>query len=216
MWTELEERGRREIEGFGLDPQEIILRAPADMRYVRQEHAVTVRSQPHLAGEDDRDADEAAFDEAHEHALQPLRARRGVGRAGEPAGGRHRRASSKPPLPARRAGRARRRRRRRGQPPRLRRRARAGRSGRRTRGRRCSTGNRSAGPAADRRAGTTTVVEPGDRCASTDYGNLQSNRPVLESSMSIDEGPATRTRPTLSTRSRRRSCAARWSPSPTR
>jgi N-methylhydantoinase A len=66
MWTELEERGRREIEGFGLDPQEITLRRSADMRYVRQEHAVTVQLPPHLAGEDDRALVKRLFDEAHE------------------------------------------------------------------------------------------------------------------------------------------------------
>jgi N-methylhydantoinase A len=66
MWTELEERGRREIEGFGLDPQGITLRRSADMRYVRQEHAVTVQLPPHLAGEEDRALVKRLFDEAHE------------------------------------------------------------------------------------------------------------------------------------------------------
>jgi N-methylhydantoinase A len=66
MWTALEEQGRREIEGFGLDLEGITVRRSADMRYVRQEHAVTVQLPPHLATEEDRALVKRLFDEAHE------------------------------------------------------------------------------------------------------------------------------------------------------
>src|SRR5579884_2243950 len=66
MWTELEERGREEVAQFGLDLEGIAVRRSADMRYVRQEHAVTVQLPPHLATEEDRALIKRLFDEAHE------------------------------------------------------------------------------------------------------------------------------------------------------
>jgi N-methylhydantoinase A len=66
MWAELEARGRQEIEQFGIDLEGISVRRSADMRYVRQEHAVTVQLPAHLATEEDRAMVKRLFDEAHE------------------------------------------------------------------------------------------------------------------------------------------------------
>src|SRR5262249_8977019 len=66
LWTELEARGREEIEQFGLQLKGIEVRRSAAMRYVRQEHAVPVQLPPHFATEEDRATVKRLFDEAHE------------------------------------------------------------------------------------------------------------------------------------------------------
>jgi N-methylhydantoinase A len=66
LWTELETRGRQEIARFGVELLGITLRRSADMRYVRQEHAVTVQLPPHLRDEEDRALVKRLFDAAHE------------------------------------------------------------------------------------------------------------------------------------------------------
>jgi N-methylhydantoinase A len=66
LWEELEAKGRQEIEQYGLDLVELRVRRSADMRYVRQEHAVTVLLPPHVASEEDRAEVKRLFDAAHE------------------------------------------------------------------------------------------------------------------------------------------------------
>jgi N-methylhydantoinase A len=66
LWQELEAQGRREIESYGLALQRLEVRRSADMRYVRQEHTVTVALPPRLATEEDRALVKRLFDAAHE------------------------------------------------------------------------------------------------------------------------------------------------------
>ncbi|MBX5492761.1 MAG: hydantoinase/oxoprolinase family protein [Chloroflexi bacterium] len=167
LWTELEARGRQEIERFGVELLGITVRRSADMRYVRQEHAVTVQLPPHLGSEEDRALVKRLFDAAHEQRyshsapeeeceLVSLR----VAVIGE---------VRKPPLERRNAT---------GETP-------------RPRGYRevyvegsgwqrwpayaravLPPGATLEGPALVDEPGTTTVVEPGDRLRVDGYGNL--------------------------------------------
>jgi N-methylhydantoinase A len=66
VYGELEKRGRHEIAGTAVTPQRIILKRAADMRYVGQEHAVTVELPLRLFKNEDRRAIKRRFDAMHE------------------------------------------------------------------------------------------------------------------------------------------------------
>ena len=170
LWAELEATGRREVEQFGLELQEVLVRRSADMRYVRQEHAVTVQLPAHLATDDDRATVKRLFDESHEQRFShsaPEEDCEIVSLRVAVIG-----AVRKPPLgqaDGATAGAA--------ATPRGRRRvwteggaweewpsyARAA----------LPRGAELRGPALIDEPGTTTVLEPGDRLTVDDYGNLR-------------------------------------------
>src|ERR1700730_3514004 len=66
VYGELERRGRHEIAGTAVTPQRIMLKRAADMRYVGQEHAVTVELPLRLFKNEDRRAIKRRFDAMHE------------------------------------------------------------------------------------------------------------------------------------------------------
>jgi len=66
VYGELERQGRHEIAGTAVTPQRIILKRAADMRYVGQEHAVTVELPLRLFKNEDRAAIKRRFDAMHE------------------------------------------------------------------------------------------------------------------------------------------------------
>lgn len=63
IYGELEEEGRNEIEKVSVAPERVVISRAADMRYVGQEHAVTVNLPP---GSLDRGAVKSRFDAEHE------------------------------------------------------------------------------------------------------------------------------------------------------
>ena len=63
IYAELEAEGRREIGRVSVAPERIAISRAADMRYVGQEHAVTVNLPP---GKQERDAVKSRFDAEHE------------------------------------------------------------------------------------------------------------------------------------------------------
>jgi N-methylhydantoinase A len=65
IYGELERQGREAIAGTSVKPQEVAIARAADMRYVGQEHAVTVDLPMPLFAAQDRDGIKRAFDEMH-------------------------------------------------------------------------------------------------------------------------------------------------------
>jgi N-methylhydantoinase A len=66
VYRDLEGQGRAAIAGTSVKPQKIIVKRAADMRYVGQEHAVTVDLPLELFAKQDRPAIKRAFDAMHE------------------------------------------------------------------------------------------------------------------------------------------------------
>lgn len=66
LYAEMEATGRRAVEGSAVRPKRIVIQRFADMRYVGQEHAVTVELDPLLFENQDRSAIKQAFDAVHE------------------------------------------------------------------------------------------------------------------------------------------------------
>jgi len=66
VYRELEEEGNRAIAGTSVKPHKVIVKRAADMRYVGQEHAVTVDLPLAVFAKRDRAAIKRHFDEMHE------------------------------------------------------------------------------------------------------------------------------------------------------
>jgi N-methylhydantoinase A len=66
VYRALEDQGRDAIAGTSVKPQKIVLKRAADMRYVGQEHAVTVDLPMRVFEKQDRAAIKRHFDEMHE------------------------------------------------------------------------------------------------------------------------------------------------------
>ena len=66
VYRELEDEGRRAIAGTSVAPQKVTVKRAADMRYVGQEHAVTVDLPIKVFEKQDRTAIKRQFDEMHE------------------------------------------------------------------------------------------------------------------------------------------------------
>jgi N-methylhydantoinase A len=66
VYRELEEEGRAAIAGCSIKPQRIVLKRAADMRYVGQEHAVTVDLPLRVFAKRDHPAIKRHFDAMHE------------------------------------------------------------------------------------------------------------------------------------------------------
>jgi len=66
VYRELEDEGRRAIAGTSVSPHKIAVKRAADMRYVGQEHAVTVDLPMVVFENQDRTAIKRHFDEMHE------------------------------------------------------------------------------------------------------------------------------------------------------
>jgi N-methylhydantoinase A len=66
LYAEMEDLGRRAIEQSAVRPRRIVMTRYADMRYVGQEHAVTVELRRELFESEDRTAIKQAFDAVHE------------------------------------------------------------------------------------------------------------------------------------------------------
>src|SRR5260370_6657230 len=66
IYRALEEEGRAAIAGTSVKPQKITLKRAADMRYVGQEHAVTVDIPLAVFGRRDANAIKRLFDAMHE------------------------------------------------------------------------------------------------------------------------------------------------------
>jgi N-methylhydantoinase A len=66
VYRELEEEGRAAIAGCSIKPQRIVVKRAADMRYVGQEHAVTVDLPLRVFAKRDRPAIKRHFDAMHE------------------------------------------------------------------------------------------------------------------------------------------------------
>jgi len=65
VYRELEDEGRAAIAGTSVKPRKVVLRRAADMRYVGQEHAVTVDLPLKVFEKEDRAAIKRHFDEMH-------------------------------------------------------------------------------------------------------------------------------------------------------
>ena len=65
LYSSMEGEGRAAIETSEITPEEIVIERAADMRYVGQEHAVTVELPARFFVEKDRDAIKHRFDEVH-------------------------------------------------------------------------------------------------------------------------------------------------------
>lgn len=65
MWTAMEHEGREAIAQSSIQPEEIIVEYAADMRYVGQEHAVTVDLPGDFIRDENRAAIKNSFDEIH-------------------------------------------------------------------------------------------------------------------------------------------------------
>jgi N-methylhydantoinase A len=66
VYRELEHQGRAAIDGSSIAPRRIVLKRAADMRYVGQEHAVTVDLPLAVFAREDRSAIKRHFDAMHE------------------------------------------------------------------------------------------------------------------------------------------------------
>src|SRR5262249_56078245 len=66
VYAELEDSGRRAIASSAVTPETITVKRAADMRYVGQEHAVTVDLPNEVFDKQDRAAIKRHFDEMHE------------------------------------------------------------------------------------------------------------------------------------------------------
>ena len=66
VYAELEAEGLAEIEKVSVAPQRVVIARGADMRYVGQEHAVTVDLAPELFVNEDRAGIKSRFDAVHE------------------------------------------------------------------------------------------------------------------------------------------------------
>lgn len=66
VYRELEAEGLAEIEKVSVAPQRVVISRGADMRYVGQEHAVTVDLSPELFAAEDRAGIKARFDAVHD------------------------------------------------------------------------------------------------------------------------------------------------------
>jgi N-methylhydantoinase A len=66
IFAEMEAEGRAQIASSRVTPEEIIVTRAADMRYVGQEHAVTVDLDSALFAAEDRAGVKAEFDRVHE------------------------------------------------------------------------------------------------------------------------------------------------------
>ena len=66
IYTALEDEGRAAITGASVSPEEITIRRAADMRYVGQEHAVSVDLPMAVFESRDREAIKSYFDDMHE------------------------------------------------------------------------------------------------------------------------------------------------------
>jgi N-methylhydantoinase A len=66
LYAEMEAIGRRAVEESAVRPKRIVIQRFADMRYVGQEHAVTVELDRALFEKQDRAAIKQAFDAVHE------------------------------------------------------------------------------------------------------------------------------------------------------
>ena len=65
LYSSMEGEGRAAIATSDITPEAIVIERAADMRYVGQEHAVTVELPGHFFAEKDRDAIKRRFDEVH-------------------------------------------------------------------------------------------------------------------------------------------------------
>lgn len=66
VYAELEAEGLAEIEKVSVAPERVVVARGADMRYVGQEHAVTVDLAPELFASEDRAGIKARFDAVHD------------------------------------------------------------------------------------------------------------------------------------------------------
>jgi N-methylhydantoinase A len=66
IYAAMESEGRRAIDAASVDPEAVTVKRAADMRYVGQEHAVTVDLPMAVFAARDRDAVKAHFDDMHE------------------------------------------------------------------------------------------------------------------------------------------------------
>jgi N-methylhydantoinase A len=66
VYTEMEDEGRAAIEAASVNPEGITVKRAADMRYVGQEHAVTVDLPMDVFQTQNRDAVKQYFDDMHE------------------------------------------------------------------------------------------------------------------------------------------------------
>ncbi len=66
VYGEMENEGRDAIEAASVSPEAVTVKRAADMRYVGQEHAVTVALPTELFAAQDRDAIKKLFDDMHE------------------------------------------------------------------------------------------------------------------------------------------------------
>lgn len=66
VYAELEAEGLAEIEKVSVNPERVVMTRGADMRYVGQEHAVTVDLAPDLFANEDRAGIKARFDAVHD------------------------------------------------------------------------------------------------------------------------------------------------------
>ena len=65
LYFSMEEEGRAAIATSAIQPEAVVLERAADMRYVGQEHAVTVELPSQFFADKDRDAIKRRFDEIH-------------------------------------------------------------------------------------------------------------------------------------------------------
>lgn len=65
VYRELEQQGREAIAASAISPSEVVVQRALDMRYVGQEHSVTVDIPQELFDRQDRDAIKALFDAVH-------------------------------------------------------------------------------------------------------------------------------------------------------
>jgi N-methylhydantoinase A len=66
IYSEMESEGRMAIDAASVSPEEVVVKRAADMRYVGQEHAVTVDLPMDVFATQDRDAIKNHFDDMHE------------------------------------------------------------------------------------------------------------------------------------------------------
>src|SRR6266702_2591623 len=171
VYRELEEQGRKAVASASVKPQKVIVKRAADMRYVGQEHAVTVELPLQVLARRDRAAIKRLFDAMHEQrygTCAPDEQAEIVSLRSTVAG-----IMRKPPQPQIRRGRS--------EPPT------AALTGKRpvyfsrSSGFRSTptyaraallAGNRIKGPALIEEHASTTMLMPGDSCEVDAYGNL--------------------------------------------